>query len=143
RAWGQKDPLVEYKQEAFGMFVDLMADLRAAFTEQFFKVQVTAGPPPPPVQRPLPRTFSGPALPGDAAPRPARGGTADLVAPELEPQPAGLDVRPSGTRPMVGGAPLGAARAGGLPPGWEKTGRNEPCPCGSGKKFKKCHGAAL
>src|SRR5205823_4917135 len=62
RAWGQKDPLVEYKQEAYSMFVDLMADLRGTFTEQFLKVQVSAGPPAPPPQ--APRTFSGPVMPG-------------------------------------------------------------------------------
>jgi preprotein translocase subunit SecA len=141
RAWGQKDPLVEYKKEAYEMFVDLMADLRGTFAEQFFKVQVSAGPPPPPMQQP--RTFSGPAAPGEPAAKPARGGTADMVAPEVEPEPRG-PVAPAGNRPLVGGAALGgAARGAGLPPGWEKTGRNEACPCGSGKKFKKCHGAGL
>jgi preprotein translocase subunit SecA len=44
---------------------------------------------------------------------------------------------------MVGGTPLRGSEPRGLPPGWEKTGRNEPCPCGSGKKFKRCHGASL
>jgi preprotein translocase subunit SecA len=151
RAWGQKDPLIEYKQEAFGMFVDLMADLRATFTEQFFKVQVSAGPPPPAAGPPPPRTFSGPASPGTAPTGPAEpvgrpgasSGLVDeaaLVAPEAPPA-----ARPGGgaASPLVG--PAGRARAAGgpLPAGWEKTGRNEPCPCGSGKKFKKCHGASL
>ena len=142
RAWGQRDPLVEYKQEAYSMFVDLMADLRATFTEQFFKIQVTASPPPPPSA--MPRTFTGPVQPGEPTVKPARGGTSDLVSPELEPEPAGVRAAPLVNRASVGGAAFGgAARGAGLPPGWEKTGRNEPCPCGSGKKFKKCHGAAL
>ena len=47
RAWGQKDPLVEYKREAFEMFEDLMHDIQSTFTERFFKIQVSADPPPP------------------------------------------------------------------------------------------------
>ncbi len=145
RAWGQKDPLIEYKQEAYSMFVDLMADLRATFTDQFLKVQVSAGPPPPPP--PPPRTFSGPALPGSSP----RSGASEFVTDDsLAPAPAGSagegEARPS--RPLarptgtIGNAAQARA-AGNLPSGWEKTGRNEPCPCGSGKKFKKCHGRDL
>ncbi|NNK62535.1 MAG: preprotein translocase subunit SecA, partial [Gemmatimonadetes bacterium] len=59
RGWGQKDPLVEYKKEAFEMFVDLLRDLRSTVTRNFFRAQVTAQPP-----RPMPRpqriTLSGP-----------------------------------------------------------------------------------
>ena len=46
RAWGQKDPLVEYKREAFEMFEDLMHDIQSTFTERFLKIQVSAEPPP-------------------------------------------------------------------------------------------------
>jgi preprotein translocase subunit SecA len=141
RAWGQKDPLVEYKQEAFGMFVDLMADLRAAFTEQFFKVQVTAGPPAPPPPPP-PRTFTGPALrgPGEPLGRPG-GGASDLVEEDALLAPAAPAA--SARNVVVGGSRFGGPSPAGLPAGWEKTGRNDPCPCGSGKKFKKCHGLSL
>ena len=45
RAWGQKDPLVEYKKEAFEMFEDLMHDIQSTFTERFLKIQVSAEPP--------------------------------------------------------------------------------------------------
>ena len=142
RAWGQKDPLVEYKKEAYEMFVDLMADLRGTFTEQFLKVQVTAGGPPPP-PRPRSQTFSGPVAPG--GPPPARSSTSaasGLVADDARVGP------PAGPAPRMpaglANGPLGPQRGGaGLPTGWEKTGRNDPCPCGSGKKFKKCHGANL
>ncbi len=142
RAWGQKDPLVEYKQEAFGMFVDLMADLRGSFAEQFFKVQVTAGPPAPPPPPP-PRTFTGPALrgPGEPAGRPG-GGASDLVEEGALLAPA-APAAATARNVMVGGSKFGGPSPVGLPAGWEKTGRNDPCPCGSGKKFKKCHGAAL
>ena len=145
RAWGQKDPLVEYKQEAFSMFVDLMADLRGTFTEQFFKVQVTAGPPVAPPPPPPPRTFTGPALRGPSEPagRPL-GGASGLVDEEALVAPAAPAAPAAAARSVsVGGARYGGPSASGLPTGWEKTGRNDPCPCGSGKKFKKCHGASL
>src|SRR5581483_2863435 len=44
RAWGQKDPLIEYKQEAYDMFVGLMRDIRSTFTERWLKLQVEVGP---------------------------------------------------------------------------------------------------
>src|SRR3990172_11443494 len=95
RAWGQRDPLVEYKKEAYDMFVDLMADLRGTFTEQFLKVQVTASAPPPP-QAPPPRTFSGPAPPGGG---PTRGGVSGMVADDaMAPASLGAPVPPRGGR---------------------------------------------
>jgi preprotein translocase subunit SecA len=140
RAWGQRDPLVEYKKEAYDMFVDLMADLRGTFTEQFLKVQVTASPPPPTQAPPPPRTFSGPALPGGAVP--ARSSMSGMVADDAF-EPAAPSPAPRAGRAMVGGTAVGGPSRAGLPAGWEKTGRNDPCPCGSGKKFKKCHGAGI
>jgi preprotein translocase subunit SecA len=125
RGWGQKDPLVEYKKEAYEMFVDLMADLRATFTEQFLKGQVTinVAPPPPP-----PRTFTGPDQPGA---RVSRRGLSELV---------GEDAYAAAPARSLAGAAL-AAGAGLGPGGYPRVGRNDPCPCGSGKKYKKCHGA--
>src|SRR5437773_5834913 len=69
RAWGQKDPLVEYKQEAFEMFMGLMHDLQTTFAERWLKLQIEIGPPPSPGQggqRPPSRGVTGPAggLPG-------------------------------------------------------------------------------
>src|SRR5439155_22373105 len=63
RAWGQKDPLVEYKQEAYEMFVGLMHDLRTTFAERWLKLQIEIGPPPgqPGTQRPASRGVTGPA----------------------------------------------------------------------------------
>ncbi len=115
RGWGQKDPLVEYKKEAYEMFEDLMHDIQSTFTERFLKVQITQEPPPPPQPRPVPTPtastddlFTG------------RGATAVADAPAAVMTSAG----PAGQR-------------GALP----EVGRNDPCPCGSGKKYKKCHGA--
>src|SRR5438034_1094254 len=96
RAWGQKDPLVEYKQEAFEMFKGLIADLRSTFAERRLKLQVEIGPPAPGVGSRGPgRTVTSPAggLPGGgrrAAPmvasKPAAGGR--VGAGEPAPPPA-------------------------------------------------------
>jgi preprotein translocase subunit SecA len=133
RAWGQRDPLVEYKKEAYDMFVDLMADLRGTFTDRFLKVQVTTTPnaPPPP---PPPRTFSGPALTGGA---PTRGGASGFVSEDaMATAPGPAPGRLAGT---AGGGTVSGSGLG--PGGYPRVGRNDPCPCGSGKKYKKCHGA--
>jgi preprotein translocase subunit SecA len=168
RSWGQKDPLVEYKQDAYGMFVDLMHDVANTFTERFLKAQLIfepAAPPPPP----------GPAgRPADGRPtkRFNAMGILEDVLPEAEPTivdaelagaaaepapvapgggvpPAPAMAPPAAVRanPTVVGAGAGVRSMGGadaaMPPGWEQTPRNSACPCGSGKKFKKCHGAHL
>ncbi len=130
RAWGQKDPLIEYKQEAFEMFKGLIDDLRTTFTERWLKLQIHFGP-----QRPGP-TITAP-LGGLAAPRKAT----PMVASKADAD--GLvrgGATATGPRPLSGpppavGAPVANPYAG--------VGRNDPCPCGSGKKFKKCHGAAV
>jgi preprotein translocase subunit SecA len=139
RAWGQKDPLVEYKQEAYEMFVGLMHDLNATFTERWLKLQVEIGPPQggPPGRGPA-RPITGPAggLPGPRRPTP-------MV--ESKPAADGLVTSadaPPPTRPPKAGAGGMAEPAFAANP-YAGVGRNDPCPCGSGKKFKKCHGAGL
>jgi len=136
RAWGQKDPLIEYKHEAYDMFVGLMRDLHATFAERWLKLQIEIGPPPPPRGgtstgpaggRPLGGLVRGGGLtPRRPMPMVASKGAADgLVSGE-----PGAEARP---------APVGASVAASNP--YASVGRNDPCPCGSGKKFKKCHGA--
>jgi preprotein translocase subunit SecA len=126
RSLGQKDPLIEYKKEAFEMFVDLLGDIRATFAETFFKHQLQVGAPPP--QR---KVVGVPTRP-DAEAKPAS--EADLMVPGAR-RPA----MPAGVTASHGEAPkAGAATQQRSVP---KVGRNEPCPCGSGKKYKKCHGA--
>jgi preprotein translocase subunit SecA len=136
RAYGQRDPLVEYKKEAFEMFGDLMHDIHATFTERFLKIQVTAEPPRMPAP---PRTMTGPAGARAPAMSPAATGSDDLFAPGARaqrpvPEPAGVVAGASPVRTNLG--PVSTAGAS-LP----EVGRNDPCPCGSGKKYKKCHGA--
>jgi preprotein translocase subunit SecA len=131
RAWGQKDPLIEYKQEAYDMFVDLMHDVRSSFMDRFFKQQVQLAPAP--AARPAPRA---------PAPLPTAAGPsdADLMVGSAA---ATTPVLPTPGRRLPGATPAGAAA--GAPRTGQRTlpkvGRNDPCPCGSGRKYKKCHGA--
>jgi preprotein translocase subunit SecA len=121
RAYGQRDPLVEYKKEAFEMFEDLLRDIQATFAERYLKIQVSADRPPPPQPMPPPPTV--------------------LSAPSSDDLFAGPATRTIGPTPPRITTPLGAIGAS-VPMG-ASVGRNDPCPCGSGKKYKKCHGAGL
>jgi preprotein translocase subunit SecA len=136
RAWGQKDPLVEYKREAFDMFEDLMRDIQSTFTERFLKIQVSAEP-----RQELPRQPARRPVAPAPAPEPAPTGADDLFmggAPRVPPPPpmapAGRGPAPALSSSM---GPVGRQAAATVP----EVGRNDPCPCGSGKKYKKCHGA--
>jgi preprotein translocase subunit SecA len=137
RAWGQKDPLVEYKREAFDMFEDLMRDIQSTFTERFLKIQVSAEP-----RQELRPAARRPAPPSPAVePAPAPAGADELflgAAPRVPPPPP---VAPAarGPAPALSSSlgPVGRQAAATVP----EVGRNDPCPCGSGKKYKKCHGA--
>ena len=142
RAWGQKDPLVEYKQEAYEMFMGLMHDLQATFAERWLKlqIQVDPGPPPPGLQRAPNRGGGG----GGGVTGPAGGlpGTTRRQAPMVASKAAADGLVTSGEPP-----PRAVQRGGTAEPAFAANpyagvGRNDPCPCGSGKKFKKCHGAA-
>jgi preprotein translocase subunit SecA len=131
RAWGQKDPLVEYKREAFEMFTDLMHDIQSTFTERFLKIQVSAERPEPPRAPPPP--LSVPAVAKhEAAPT---SGADDLFMGQ--PPRVASTPQPRGPAPAINSSlgPMGRATAA-VP----EVGRNDPCPCGSGKKYKKCHG---
>jgi preprotein translocase subunit SecA len=105
RAFGQKDPLVEYKNEAFQAFQELLNDIQFDIASTVFRVQLVKEPPTPPV----PVALAG-----------SRG------------------ARPAGAATATAGNPNGGAQ--GAPVGAGKIGRNDPCWCGSGKKYKKCHG---
>jgi preprotein translocase subunit SecA len=111
RAYGQKQPLLEYQREAFGMFQEMLAGLRERVTSILSRVVVRTEPPPEDLKpRPLPTTLIG----GEAAAEPQPARVAAAVPPE-ERNPTD-------------------------PNSWGRVARNEPCPCGSGKKFKHCHG---
>ena len=152
RGWGQKDPLVEYKKEAYDMFVDLMTDLRKTVGSFFFRAQF--GPSKPRTRVPQRLAYSGPS---ESA---AGGGMGDQVAQAGQRQAVavgggsgrdelGMSSRASGVAvaPHAGGpdprqlSTNRGERPERKPVSVEKEpGRNEQCPCGSGKKYKKCHG---
>ena len=149
RGWGQKDPLVEYKKEAYEMFVDLMADLRTTVSGTLFRAQI--GQPQPRARQVQRLSYSGPsdtaaggamerATQGQGPPPPAPSGVDDLgVSSRARRTGPG---QPPDTRQLS--ANRGDERRVKVPVTSEKeTGRNDPCPCGSGKKFKKCHGRAV
>jgi preprotein translocase subunit SecA len=129
RSLGQKDPLIEYKKEAFDMFVDLLQDIRSTFTETFFKHQLQVGAPPPPMR-------GAPPQPRRIAQQDAPRSETDLMVPGAAKQrvPQQAMQASHGDSPAEQ-APTMQQRT--MP----KVGRNDPCPCGSGKKYKKCHGA--
>ena len=137
RGYGQRDPLVEYKEEAYRSFGELVDTMYEDFLRTILRIELAARPGVTPGQAPgvaVPSPlagvrYSGPAeVDGDSGNRPR--------------------LRPRATAGMSG-APVNGAEAG---QGKAKTyvkaesdpyagvGRNDPCPCGSGKKFKNCHG---
>jgi preprotein translocase subunit SecA len=140
RGWGQKDPLLEYKKEAYDMFEDLMTDLYQSAARFVYRAQLAPMAPPPP---PPPMTFSGPAADAelgvadearerDEPPAPPPPRRASLgINPYTAVPPRPREMRTNREEP-------GAARPAPTP----SVGRNEPCPCGSGKKYKNCHGKA-
>jgi preprotein translocase subunit SecA len=117
RGYGQRDPLNEYKAEGFELFEAMLANLRRTVTGQLAHVEIQQQPPEPP---PLPQ--------GQAHHVNASTGEDEMAALNGDP-PARTPTRPK--------------RDPSNPAGWGKVGRNEPCPCGSGKKYKQCHGAVV
>jgi preprotein translocase subunit SecA len=131
RGYGQRDPLNEYKSEAFNLFETMSQSLREAVTAQLMRIEIMAAPPP--EQQPA-------ALPAMQAHKldPATG--EDEMALAM----AGgetLARHGIGAAAAMARAPQQAPQRNPQDPtSWGKVGRNEACPCGSGKKFKHCHG---
>ena len=118
RGYGQRDPLNEYKAEAFSLFEAMVAHLREAVTAQLMRVEV--------VQSPSAE---------EAAQLPY------MEAHKVDPTTGEDEMAPALAPALVGnGNGAQAERKANDPSTWGKVGRNEPCPCGSGKKFKHCHG---
>jgi preprotein translocase subunit SecA len=124
RGYAQRDPLNEYKTEAFVLFEGLLGRIRTQVTRTLLNLQIRAEPPPPLEDAPLPRMQAIHVNPDT--------GENEFDEPSLQRGPA-LNA------PRVGGqrVPFNAND----PSTWGKVSRNAPCPCGSGKKFKQCHGA--
>jgi preprotein translocase subunit SecA len=162
RGYAQKDPLVEYKRESYDMFTALMDRIDEEILRWIYLYQpvpVDMAPPPEeePAEAPAPRVRRAPAG------RPAREAVREPVAIGAggggfapRPQPRNLTFNDPGEA-LSGSRSSGFAAAAAEPKeahGGEgapvqtykreqpKVGRNDACPCGSGKKYKKCHGAA-
>ena len=141
RSWGQKDPLVEYKTEAFDMFKGLMSDIENTFAEGWFKDWWRNMP----IEIAVPGAGGGPPSPGRTLTGPAGGqpGGARRPAPMVATK-AAADGLITSAEPAAARAPSAGVVAPALARNpYADVGRNDPCPCGSGKKFKKCHGAAM
>ncbi len=130
RAAGQKDPLSEWQREGFEMFGDLMQRIRRDFVRMITHIQVVT---PDTGQAAATRnvTYSGPTDPSEAPSALAREAAAAAGVPVAGSKPAAA--ASSAGKPAAGTATMVRSAA-------EKTGRNAPCPCGSGKKFKLCCG---
>ena len=130
RGMAQRDPLNEYKSEAFELFSELITHLRETTTMQLNRVEVAYEPaePAPPLQTANFETLNNSAKLIEALTPAASAASPEGFAPEAQATPS---VQPE-RRP---------ARIAGDPTTWGKVGRNELCPCGSGKKYKHCHGA--
>ncbi|MCY3569255.1 MAG: preprotein translocase subunit SecA [Chloroflexi bacterium] len=122
QAYGQQDPLVTYKREAFDMFDQLVATLRREVSASVMHATVRI------------EQGGAPAMPQ----RRARG-----VTPATRDAPVRVsNVRESGGGSGDSGSGVAVASRPASSPGGQKVGRNAPCPCGSGKKFKRCCGKA-
>jgi preprotein translocase subunit SecA len=126
RGYAQRDPLNEYKSEAFALFERMLFDLRTTVTRQLMLLQIEA--------------------PEEQAPAPAP--PTQMVEVHADPRTGANEMAPDAgvVAPAAGAIPAASAMRG--PPGfdqsnpatWGKISRNAPCPCGSGKKYKHCHG---
>jgi len=140
RGFAQIEPLVAYKNEAFDLFRDLMNSIWDDFARLIFHVEVTpvapnGGPPEPPPRRPR-----------SAASSPTGGGRVTYSGGGAPQGAMAIAAAAGGAVPGDGGgevfeepAPVHVEQRR-VDPG-EQIGRNDPCWCGSGKKYKKCHGA--
>src|SRR6185312_2086738 len=125
RGYGQKDPKQEYKKEGYDIFINMMAATSSNVCSKLFKVQVRR-------EKEIERIEREDAEKHAAQQRAMQARHGSEPAPEEEAQAPRAAARP---RPQA--MPAQVRREG------PKVGRNDLCPCGSGQKFKKCHGASL
>ena len=135
RGYAQRDPLNEYKSEAFNLFETMSQHLREAVTAQLMRVEI--------MPQPVESTMSLPAMEahkidpttGEDEMALAMAGAETLARHGIG---GGISTATAQAAPRA--APAPAERNPKDPTTWGKVGRNEACPCGSGKKFKHCHG---
>ncbi len=117
RGYGQRDPLNEYKQEAFTLFEALLAKLRTDVVRQLMHIQINVEQPPA-LTEPSPR---------------------QMQASHIDPLTGEDEMAPKLRGPLRDDLPVDPNN----PQTWGKVQRNAACPCGSGRKFKHCHGALV
>jgi preprotein translocase subunit SecA len=144
RGYGQHDPLVEYKRESFDMFEEMMKKFQEETVRYLYLMQVLERPPEGGAAgAPGPGGSQGPdsgvplVRPGGGNGRPPRQVATSVD--ELEEAFQRKKRRELESARMAGGGEQKTVQQ--VVRGAEKVGRNDPCPCGSGKKYKKCHGA--
>jgi preprotein translocase subunit SecA len=119
RAYGQKDPLIEYKKDGYGLFVQMLEDISKEVINFVFRFTTQEQQPQAPVQKQK---------------MPQR-----MVTTKASADGAGLKMTPEESDNLAGGNQPGDTKKMPVKVG-PKVGRNDPCPCGSGKKYKNCHG---
>jgi preprotein translocase subunit SecA len=122
RGYGQRDPLNEYKAEAFNLFEAMSSNLREAVTAQLMRVEIRTAPPEETATLPYMEAHKIDPSTGEDEMALARAGAVTLA------------------QHGITTASLTQERNPKDPTSWGKIGRNEACPCGSGKKYKHCHG---
>ena len=151
RGYAQKDPIVEFKKEAFVLFEDMMARIDNETIRYLYHIQIQQGEQPGQPAQPRPEPPRPPSPNAQALPQRtggAQAAVASAAARASEPPPQRLpDVARQLERKQQRQQKdlqyqTGAAQAEPPKPvrAAAKVGRNDPCPCGSGKKYKKCHG---
>ncbi len=122
RGYGQRDPLNEYKAEAFNLFEAMSQNLRQAVTSQLMRVEIVPQQPESTPELPMMQGHHFDPSTGEDEMELAAAGAATLA------------------RHGIGSVTATAQPSSNDRSTWGKVGRNEPCPCGSGKKYKHCHG---
>jgi preprotein translocase subunit SecA len=122
RGYGQRDPLNEYKAESFNLFEAMSTTLREAVSAQLMRVEIRAAPPEEPASLPYMEAHKIDPSTGEDELALARAGAETLARHGITPAGVLADRKPNDAA------------------SWGKIGRNQACPCGSGKKYKHCHG---
>ena len=148
RAFGQRDPLVEYKNEAYNAFQNLTSSMYDDYLRTLLRLEIAAKPAP----EGAPAGAGRPAPAALAEQEDPLARKMSYSAPEQALEESSIRGRHAAAARAASGVPAAPTRpAAGKPQTYVKdkedpyanVGRNDPCPCGSGKKFKKCHGQNL
>jgi preprotein translocase subunit SecA len=155
RAYGQKNPLLEYKLEGFQIFDSMLAEIRQAIARKIFQVRIRAVQPQERRRRDMgdarhalmgqfgaARMTGGAGVPGAAGAAGRRGAGAQPARPGAPgpASPTSVLSRQSARTASAGERPEARPGQAQVKRNVPKVGRNDPCPCGSGKKYKYCHG---